>query len=78
MEHKKGVIIEQIDRILFLAHPEYNKKNIESMISVLLSNGYPLHIIFSIINSKIKTLSRKNNLYVIKTMNINDSNNNNL
>ena len=26
LEHKKGLIIGQLDRILFLAHPEYHKK----------------------------------------------------
>ena len=59
IEHKKRVIIGQLDRILFLVHSEYHKKNIKSMISVLLSNGYPLDIIFFTINSRIKTLSRK-------------------
>ena len=71
------MIIGQLDRILFLAHPEYHKKNIEFMISVLLSNVYPLDIIFSTINKRIKTLSRKKDLYTITTKNINDSNNNN-
>jgi len=38
IEYKRRVIIGQLDRILFLTYPEYHKKNIESMISVLLSN----------------------------------------
>ncbi|KYN30216.1 hypothetical protein ALC57_00353 [Trachymyrmex cornetzi] len=47
------------------------------MINVLLSNGYPLDIIFSTINNRIKMLSRKKNVYVNDTINNNDSNDNN-
>ena len=49
MQHKRGIIIGQFDRIMFLSHPKYHKKNIESMINVLLINGYLLNIIFSTI-----------------------------
>ena len=47
----------QHDRIVFLSYPEYHKKNIESMINILLINGYPLDIIFSRINNRIKKIS---------------------
>jgi len=48
IRHKRRIIIGQLDRILFLSHPEYHKKNIESMINILLI-GYSLDIIFSTI-----------------------------
>ena len=47
------------------------------MIDVLLSNGYPLNFIFSTINSRIKILSKKKDLYTNATKNFNDPNNNN-
>ncbi|KYN30147.1 hypothetical protein ALC57_00388, partial [Trachymyrmex cornetzi] len=53
-EHKKGVIISQ---------PDYHRRNIKNLINVLLLNGYPLNIIFSTINYRIKTLSERKNLY---------------
>ncbi|KYN29872.1 hypothetical protein ALC57_00681 [Trachymyrmex cornetzi] len=62
-EHKKDVIISQFDRILFLSHPDYHRRNIKNLINVLLLNGYPLNIIFSTINYRIKTLSKRKNLY---------------
>ncbi|KYN22022.1 hypothetical protein ALC57_05589 [Trachymyrmex cornetzi] len=62
-EHKKGVIISQFDRILFLSYPDYHRRNIKNLINVLLLNGYPLNIIFSTINYRIKTLSERKNLY---------------
>ncbi|KYQ53751.1 hypothetical protein ALC60_07318, partial [Trachymyrmex zeteki] len=73
IQHKRGVIIGQLDRILFLSHPEYHKKNIESMINILLINGYPLDTIFSTINNKIKKLSSRKNLYKNKIGNNNES-----
>jgi len=60
MQHKRGVIIDQLDR--FLSHPKYHKKNIESMINILLINGYPLNI-FSTINQRFKKLASRKNLY---------------
>ncbi|KYN15594.1 hypothetical protein ALC57_12179 [Trachymyrmex cornetzi] len=62
-QHKRGVIIGLLDRILFL-HPDYHKNNIKELINILLMNGYPLHIIFSTINCRIKKLSKRNELYV--------------
>ncbi|KYM78284.1 hypothetical protein ALC53_11309, partial [Atta colombica] len=61
IQHKRGIIIGQLDRILFLSHPEYHKKNIESMINILLID-YSL-IIFSTINNRIKKLASRKNLY---------------
>ena len=47
------------------------------MIDVLLFNGYPLDFIFSTINSRIKTLSKRKDLYTNTIKNINNPNNNN-
>ena len=63
MQHERGVIIDQLDRILFLSHPKYHQKNIEFMINVLLINDYLLNIIFSIINQRLKKLASRKNLY---------------
>ncbi|KAG5324957.1 SETMR methyltransferase, partial [Pseudoatta argentina] len=52
--HKRGVIIGQLDRILFLSHPKFHKKNISDLI-----NGYPLEFIFSTIKNRIKTLENQ-------------------
>ncbi|KAG5324482.1 NU5M oxidoreductase, partial [Acromyrmex heyeri] len=56
LAHKRGVIIGQLDRILFLSHPKFHEKNISELIHMLLSNGYPLKFIFSTIKNRIKTL----------------------
>ena len=63
MQHERGVIIDQLDRILFLSHPKYHQKNIEFMINVLLINDYLLNIIFSIINQRLKKLASRKTLY---------------
>ncbi|KYN19992.1 hypothetical protein ALC57_07763 [Trachymyrmex cornetzi] len=60
LDHKRGVIIGLLDRIILLSHPEFHNKNIETMINTLLNNGYPLDLIFITINKRIKSLSRKN------------------
>ena len=62
LEHKRGVIIGQFDRILFLSHPIFHEKNISELIHTFLSNGYPLKFIFSTINNRIKTLENRTNL----------------
>ena len=62
LAHKRGVIIGQFDRILFLSHPKFHEKNISELIHTLLSNGYPLKFIFSTIKNRIKTLENRTNL----------------
>ncbi|KYQ60037.1 hypothetical protein ALC60_00918 [Trachymyrmex zeteki] len=71
IQHKRSVIIGQLDRILFLSHPEFHKNNIVSMIDTLILNNYPLDIIFSTINNRIKKLS------IRKDVHKNNFNNNN-
>lgn len=59
LTHKRGVIIGQLDRILFLSHPKFQEKNITELIRILLSNGYPLKFIFATIKNRIKTLQNR-------------------
>ncbi|KYQ57975.1 hypothetical protein ALC60_03025, partial [Trachymyrmex zeteki] len=68
-----SLIVNSTYFILFLSHPKYHKKNIESMINILLMNGYPLDTIFSTINNKIKKLSSRKNLYKNNIDNNNES-----
>jgi len=53
---KKGMIIELVDKIFLLLHPEFHQKNFAFIIRVLLANDYPLRLIFNTIGSKIKSL----------------------
>ncbi|KYN12201.1 hypothetical protein ALC57_15633 [Trachymyrmex cornetzi] len=49
-----GTIISFIDKILLLAHPFFQQKNIIEMINIFLNNCYPLSFIFSTIWERIK------------------------
>ncbi|KYN14550.1 hypothetical protein ALC57_13247, partial [Trachymyrmex cornetzi] len=40
-------------RVLLLSHPSFHKKNLDKIIKILLSNGYPLNLIFSTINKRL-------------------------
>jgi len=63
--HKKGIILNLIDRVILLFHPEFHTENFDYVIKILLDNGYPLALIFSIIRRRLyskinhKHLSRK-------------------
>jgi len=54
--HKKGIIYNFIDRSVLLSHPKFLEKNISLVINILLNNGYPLDLIFSTINQRLKHL----------------------
>jgi len=54
IEHKKGVILALYDKTLLLSHPSFHFKNIKKSIRTLLQNGYPLQLIFSTINNRIR------------------------
>ncbi|KYN38121.1 hypothetical protein ALC56_07521 [Trachymyrmex septentrionalis] len=66
--HKKGVVTGLIDKVLFLSHPKFQRTNLESLINSLLSNGYPLQMLFKTIQDRIKKLSNKNNFETISEM----------
>jgi len=57
IEHKKGVVMNLFDRTLWLSHPNFQEKNMVETINILINNGYPLQLIFSTINNRIKYLS---------------------
>jgi len=57
--HKIGTIYGLVDRAMLLSHPMYHQKNLEHIIGVLIDNGYPLDLIFSKINIRIKELIRR-------------------
>ena len=62
MEHKRDVIISLFDKILILSDLEFHTKDVEDIINILLQNSYPVHFIFSTINSKINNYSSDNHL----------------
>ena len=54
--HKIAIIYNLTDRCLLLSHPQFYNKNIMLVVRTLLSNGYPLNLIFNKINQRIKHL----------------------
>jgi len=57
---KRGVVTGLVDKVLFLSHPKFQQKNIESLINSLLCNGYPLQMLFKTIQDRITKLSKNN------------------
>ncbi|KYN09785.1 hypothetical protein ALC57_18089, partial [Trachymyrmex cornetzi] len=53
LSQKIGTILGLIDRIILLSHPKFHKKNFDSMINILLNNGYPLRLIFKSIKQRL-------------------------
>ena len=49
-----------VDKVLFLSHPKFQQKNMESLINSLLCNGYPLQMLFKTIQDRITKLSKNN------------------
>ena len=47
VEHKRGVIIALLDRILFLSHPKFNENNIIALIIKLYNRTDILHNFYS-------------------------------
>jgi len=56
---KRGIIYGLIDRTILLSHPDYHENNLISVVNTLLNNCFPLSLIFSTINKRIKTLTYK-------------------
>jgi len=44
--HTIRTIYNLVDRALLLSHPDFQQKNIELCVRLLLDNGYPLKLIF--------------------------------
>ena len=51
---KRGIIISMMHKIVRLSHPCFHQKNLIDVIQIFLNNDYPLSLIFSIINNRIK------------------------
>jgi len=49
--------MNMVDRTLLLSYPQFHTKNLIEPINILINDGYPLKLIFSIINSRIKFFS---------------------
>jgi len=62
---KRSIIYGLIDRTILLSHPEFHEKNLKGVIKTLLDNCFPLPLIFSTINTRIKTLANR----IVKDMN---------
>lgn len=60
--HKIGIIYNLTDRCLLLSHPKFYEKNLTLVIKTLLSNGYPLDLVFDKVNHRIKHLINSNNM----------------
>jgi len=65
--HKIGTIYNLVDRAFLLSHPDFQQKNIELCIKLLLDNGYPLDLIFEKINKRLKKLITTTNRNKITT-----------
>ncbi|KYN28478.1 hypothetical protein ALC57_02090 [Trachymyrmex cornetzi] len=52
--HKKGTLINSIDKVLTLSHPIFIQKNLINVIDAFLKNCYPLSYIFTIVKNRIK------------------------
>jgi len=51
---KIGTMYNLFDRAIYLLYPMFHQKNIKKCINLLLSNGYPLRMIFYYLNKRIK------------------------
>jgi len=66
VKHKRGVVIGQLDRILFLFHLIFHENNIISLINILQNNEYPSEFYLKLLTigcqgHVIKVLSSKSN-----------------
>jgi len=54
-------VINLIDKILNLSHPDFQQKNFSLMINILLDNSYPLDLIFTLIKKRQTKFHQFNN-----------------
>jgi len=67
---KIGTIYNLIDRAFLLSHPDFQQKNIELCVKLLLDNGCPLKLIFEKINKRLKKLITTNHNKILANKNI--------
>jgi len=61
MSQKRGIIINSVDKILLLSNPVFHQKNFLFLINNLLTNNYPLEMIFSSIKERLSVKFRQLN-----------------
>jgi len=59
LSHKRGSLMNMVDRAFLLSHPKYHTKNLEFIINTFVLNDYPLDFIFNTMNSRLRTLIKK-------------------
>lgn len=57
ISQKIDTIIGMVDRAILFSHPSFHTKNLYTIINILISNCYPLTLIFKVIRNRIKFLS---------------------
>jgi len=72
--HKRGVILNLIDKVLSLSHSDFQQRNLSSMINILLDNSYPLELIFSLIKKRLHSRFYANIYKQMKDSEDNDKN----
>jgi len=69
-------VINLIDKVLSLSHPDFHHKNFSLMINLLLDNSYPLEFIFGLIRKSLTIKFHQYNNQKPSVNNRNDNNNN--
>jgi len=59
ISQKRGIITYSTDKILLLSNPEFHQKNFLCLINNLLTNNYPLEMIFSSIRERLSVKFRQ-------------------
>jgi len=59
MSQKRGIITNSIDKILLLSNPVFHQKNFLFLINNLLTNNYPLEMIFGSIRERLSVKFRQ-------------------
>ena len=79
--HKKGAIINLVDRAILLSEPKFHKPNISKVKKLLLNNNYPKNYVKKFVTDRylycMKKLSSSSIESNIQITHLPDSNNNN-
>jgi len=57
--HKRGVLMNMIDRAILLSNPKYHEKNLKFVIEMFIKNDYPLQFIFDTMRLRLKSIFNK-------------------